>query len=307
MTTTHASALRSNPLSAADVASFADQGYLVVRNLFTEADLQPVRDELTQAIDRHARELQAAGTLSDLHAEAPFATRFGLLMAQTPAIQDGFDVAQLRGPALWRFLHTARLLDAVAALIGDEISLNPIAHVRAKPPQHQTADGVKGYFSVPWHQDSGVILPEADASEILTVWLPLLDATTEMGCLQVIPGGHRHGHLPHIAAPGYGTSIKPSAMPPTRAVPVPIMRGDAIIMHRHCPHHSTPNRSAGCRWSLDLRFQRTGDHSGRPWQPVLPLRSGGRDIDVGHATWDQAWATCLANGGGRIVHRTEAS
>jgi ectoine hydroxylase-related dioxygenase (phytanoyl-CoA dioxygenase family) len=152
-----------------------------------------------------------------------------------------------------------------------------------------------------------VILPEADASEILTVWLPLLDATVEMGCLQVIPGGHRQGHLPHVATPEYGTSIKPSAMPRTRPVPLPVTRGDVVIMHRHCPHHSTPNRSTVCRWSLDLRFQRTGDHSGRPWQPVLPLRVDGRDVDVGHAAWDQAWAECLANGGGRIVHRLEAS
>jgi phytanoyl-CoA hydroxylase len=304
-TSTPATPYRSESV---DPSAFADQGYLVLRGLLGESDLKPVRDELSAMIDRRARALHASGSLRDLHEDAPFATRFGLLMAEDPAIQDGFDVTSLRGPAMWRFLRTPRLLDAVEALIGPEISLNPIAHVRAKPPQSQTADRVKGFFSVPWHQDSAVMLPEADGSEIITVWLPLLDATEEMGCLTVLPGAHKAGHLPHEVVPAYGTAIIPAAMPRIPPARLPVRRGDVILMHRHCPHHSAPNRSQVCRWSLDLRFQRTGDHCGRPWQPVLPLRSGPHgDVDPGHAVWDRAWAESLANGGGRVVHRIGAA
>ena len=46
---------------------------------------------------------------------------------------------------------------------------------------------------IPWHQDNGVIMPEADEASILTVWLPLTLATIPNGCLQVVPGSHRAG------------------------------------------------------------------------------------------------------------------
>jgi ectoine hydroxylase-related dioxygenase (phytanoyl-CoA dioxygenase family) len=178
--------------------------------------------------------------------------------------------------------------------------------VRGKPPQDQCSDSHKGYFSVPWHQDSGVTLAEADASEIVTTWLPLGDATEDMGCLQVLPGGHRRGHLPHVSVPGYGTSVKPSEMPKITPRRLPVHAGDVVFMHRHMPHHSTPNRSQDCRWSLDLRFQRTGDHNGRPWQPDFVVRSPqGREV-ASYETWVARWQEALAQPGGyRVAHRVE--
>jgi phytanoyl-CoA hydroxylase len=295
------------PLTDAQVAAFRHEGVLVANGLLSEADLQPVRDEIAEWIDRRARELLAAGKITELHADAPFTRRFGLLMAQCGEIQDGFDVVPLHGRALFRFLHTPRLLDALAQLIGPELSLNPIHHLRAKPPQEQCSEGAKGYFSVPWHQDSGVTLAEADASEIVTTWLPLGDATEEMGCLQVLPGANRLGHLPHVAVPGYGTSVKPSAMPKIQPRKLPVHAGDVVFMHRHTPHHSTPNRSHDCRWSLDLRFQRTGDHNGRPWQPDFVVRSPSGLPLADYDAWVRRWQEALAKPDGwRVAHRLEA-
>jgi hypothetical protein len=296
-------------LSEAELARFREEGVLVVRGLLAEDDLRPLREELATAIDRRARDLHAEGAIRELHEDAPFDVRFGLLMAQSEAIQSGFDVVPLFGEAMFRFFHLPRLLDALELLLGPELSLNPIHHVRGKPPQSQCSDAHKGYFSVPWHQDSGVTVAEADASEIVTTWLPLGDATEEMGCLQVLPGAHRLGHLPHVSTPGYGTAIRPSAMPPITPRRLPVAAGDVIFMHRHLPHHSTPNRSARCRWSLDLRFQRTGDHSGRPWQPDFVVRSRAHPsaVAAAHAEWVRRWRESLAQpGGGRVAHRVEA-
>jgi hypothetical protein len=297
----------TSALSPAQQEQFRRDGY-VVAPIFTAADLAPVIAELEEAIDRRARELHAAGKLTELHAGLPFATRFGFLMAQTPDIQHGFDVNQIRGRAMFRLLHTPRLLDALEPLLGPEISCNPIQHVRAKPPQAQTADASKGYFSVPWHQDSGVNVAEADASEIITCWTALVDVTEEMGPLQVLPGAQRLGHLPHGSSPGYGTSIKAAVMPDIRPVKLLVPAGSVVFMHRHCPHHSTPNRSGRCRWSLDLRYHRSGDNSGRPWQPEFVVRSRANPGAVmdDHATWDRLWRECLARpDGGRVVHRVE--
>jgi phytanoyl-CoA hydroxylase len=296
------------PLSPEDLTAFAEQGFLIARGLLRAEDLEPVRQELSAAIDRKAHALLADGVLSDLHEDLPFGKRFGYLMAQSPRIQEGFDVNQLRGQAMFGFLHHQRLLDAMEQLLGTEVSCNPIQHVRAKPPQQQTADANKGYFSVPWHQDSGVNVVEADASNIITTWIPLVDVDESMGCLQVMPQAHRHGHLPHDASGGYGTAIKAANMPKLAPLKCPVRAGDVIIMHRHCPHHSTPNRSDRCRWSLDLRWHTTGHNSGRPWQPEFVVRSQRDPASVmnDHDTWDRLWRECLASpGGGRVVHRVE--
>ena len=301
--------LTNQPLSPSQCGTFLDEGVLLVRQLLQPAALQGITQELAAAIDRRAQELLAAGAITALHQDAPFSQRFGLLMAQSPAIQDQFDVVPLYGRALFAFFHHPLLLDALSQLIGPELSLNPIHHIRAKPPQAQTAEGVKGYFSVPWHQDSGVTVAEADTSQIITVWLPLGEASEEMGCLQVLPGAHRLGHLTHVATPGYGTSIRGSDMPRITPRRMPMACGDVLFMHRHCPHHSTPNRSGVCRWSLDCRFHRTGDQSGRPWQPAVPVRSLADPASVrsDHAAWVAAWQECLARGDGRTVHRVAAS
>jgi len=297
------------PLSANQCDVFAQEGVLLARALLDPSALAGIKQDLTAAIDRRARQLLAAGAITDLHQDAPFAQRYGLLMAQSPAIQDGFDVVPLYGRALFAFFHHPVLLEALSQLIGPELSLNPIHHIRAKPPQAQTAESVKGYFSVPWHQDSGVTVAEADASQIITVWLPLEDATEEMGCLQVLPGAHRLGHLTHVATPGYGTSIRAEDMPRITPRRMPMVAGDVLFMHRHCPHHSTPNRSSVCRWSLDCRFHATGDNSGRPWQPEVPVRSlaDPASVRADHSAWVASWQACLERGDGRTVHRVAAS
>ncbi len=311
MTTTWAPSVPSTsstqpPLSADERAAFAREGYVIACGVLSADDLAPVHAELSAAIDAKARALHAAGQLADLHVDEPFSRRFGFLMAQNPAIQHGFDVNQLRGPALFRFLHAPRLLDAVEQLIGGEITCNPIQHVRAKPPQHQTADANKGYFSVPWHQDSGVTIAEADASDILTTWIALVDVDESMGPVQVLPGVHRGGHLDHDAGEGYGTAIRAALLPRVAPVKCLMQAGDVLIMHRHCPHHSTPNRSDRCRWSLDLRYHVTGHNSGRPWQPefVVRSRSGTHPVMADHAAWDRRWRECLAQSdGARVAHR----
>ena len=299
------SATSPKRLTTAELETFRTDGFVVGRGILAESDLQPVRDEIAAWLDSRARQLHAEGKLTELHADADFHTRFGLLMAQCGEIHDGFDVAYVRGEATFHFFRTPALLDAVEDLIGGEISLNPITHYRAKPPIGQTREDLKGYFAVPWHQDSGVIVEEADASEILTTWIPLVDVNEEMGCLQAMPRGHERGHLPHISVPGYGTSIKPSEMPRGTPTKLEVRAGDVVFMHRNCPHHSGPNRSQRCRWSLDMRYHRSGDNSGRPWQPEAVLRSASRPLEHDHAAWARNWEAALASGKGHIAHRLE--
>ena len=115
-------------------------------------------------------------TRDSLADEADFEHRFARLHAECPAIAEGIDIMQMRGPATFAFLRSENLLDAVECLVGPEITCSPIQHLRAKPPATAHSPGT-GFYNVPWHQDMAVTWEEADASNIVTCWLALDDAT----------------------------------------------------------------------------------------------------------------------------------
>ena len=134
----------------------------------------------------------------------------------------------------------------------------------------------------PWHQDA--IFTTMDAHHILqlTVWLPLCDATEENGCLQVSPGVHEERVV-------YWRGIERKD-----SVSVPMNKGDVIFIHKLCPHGSGPNQTDGIRWSMDIRYQKSGGPSPRPEWPSLIARSR-RDpsSETPYENWRDAWAAAL--------------
>lgn len=280
-------------LTSEQVQAFREEGVVVVENVVTNEDLAPLISAYEKWIDNRVRELQAKGEIKDLHEDAPFEKRVGLLYEQTPHITDGLDIMQARLPEMFEFLRNKNLLDAVESLIGPEITCSPIQHIRAKPPAKASGTGA-GFFNVPWHQDSGVTWDEADNSEIVTCWMALVDATIENGCMEVLPGAWKMGHLTHQAEGG--TTIRPDLMPEMQPRPVPVKKGGVVFMHRHTPHRSTPNFSDHVRWSLDMRFQPAGTPTGRPFHPDFIARSKANPQSVlaDWQTWNQLWAEALA-------------
>ncbi len=280
-------------LSEEQVQAFREEGVVVVEHVVADDDLVPLIAAYENWIDRRAWDLKEAGEIRDLHEDEPFEKRVGLLYEQTPHITDGLDIMQARLPQMFDFLHNEHLLDAVESLIGPEITCSPIQHIRAKPPAKASGTGA-GFFNVPWHQDSGVTWDEADNSEIVTCWMALVDATIENGCMEVLPGAWKRGHLTHQAEGG--TTIRPDLMPEITPRPVPVKKGGIVFMHRHTPHRSTPNFSDHVRWSLDMRFQPAGTPTGRPFHPDFIARSESNPNSVltDWAIWDQMWAEALA-------------
>ena len=98
------------------------------------------------------------------------------------------------------------VLDVVQELIGPEITSNPIQHVRLKPPATTLGgDEARAHImATDWHQDRAVAHAEGDATQMVTVWLAVTDATLENGCLQVIPGRPQSGSGRRTTAAGHG-------------------------------------------------------------------------------------------------------
>jgi len=292
-------------LSTGQIDEFNNRGVIIARDALTHDDQQPLIDELSTWIDERAQVLHAEGKLTDLHKDAPFATRYGLLFQQYREIGQGMDIMRYRGRAIFEFLRNDNLLDLLESLLGPELTCNPIQHLRSKPPQAYESREGPSFHNVPWHQDAGVMMPEAEGSNVITCWLPLADAMVEHGCMEVLPGIGETGYLRHQAVGG--TTIVPEQMPDVEALALECKRGDVVLMSRFTPHRSTPNHSDQCRWSLDLRYQTTGEHTGRTGHPDFVARSR-RDPTselTDYNEWCHRWVDAFENPRGVVMHRGE--
>ena len=273
-----------------DMEKFQEQGYLVARDVLDpEVDLAPVFTEYEELLDRLSRMWLQRGTISNAFEGLPFNERLVQIAIATrgnyyPYVDISFTQTDVEermpvhsGPAVFNLLRSPRMLDAVEQFIGPEIYCNPVQHVRIKPPEtalpeDMLSDSSVGYTA--WHQDQGVIIPDADESDILTVWLPVIEATEENGCMVVVPGSHRAGLVPHCPPK---PNVKHVHILEERlggdAIPVPLKPGDVLFMHKLTMHCSLPNRSNDIRWSFDLRYNPIGQATGRPWFPGFVARS----------------------------------
>ncbi|MBV7335218.1 phytanoyl-CoA dioxygenase family protein, partial [Chloroflexi bacterium TSY] len=94
-----------------------------------------------------------------------------------------------------------------------------------------------------------------------------------------------------------------------QAVILPMQPGDVLLMDKRTPHRSTRNVSETVRWSVDLRYQKTGTPTGRPFYPdfVVRSRSNPAAVLTDHAEWDGMWTAALANNSGVKAHRWDHS
>ena len=121
-------------LSPTQVAQFEQDGYLLLRGALADADLDPVIAEYEAHISRRAREMMAAGTLSELYADQPFNRRLIAICRENDAIYDGLDIMHFRGRASFEFLANGTLLDIVESLVGPALAGSPVPGPRAELP-----------------------------------------------------------------------------------------------------------------------------------------------------------------------------
>lgn len=274
-------------LTKTQVEQFHHEGYLLVENMFDpQADIDPIIDEYQSVLDSLADTLYAQGVIASRYAELPFGQRLIEIYKASGAVHAQYfdfslpqnnvreDTPLWVGPAVFAMMRNEKLLDVVESIIGPEIYSNPVQHVRLKPPEHLTPTDAEGRVQLgktPVHQDNGVVLPEADQTDMLTVWFPLWDVTVENGCLVVWPQSHRQGLLDHC--PSQGDLQIPGKLLNGKARAMPMKRGDVLLMHKLTIHASHANHSDNVRWSFDLRYNPIGQPTGRSSFPGFIARS----------------------------------
>lgn len=237
-------------LTASELAQFHAEGYVIAENVIPLQELQPVIDEITHEIDIRAGKLVAECSLSQPYAEEGFETRLACISQETDKLALQIWNGILHGPAIFHLISNPNLVNIAEQLVGPEVIASSVYRLRPKIPNY-------GYGAVPWHQDSAYFEPYCDNDLVVTMWLPLVDATEDNGCLWVMPGSHRGPVVRHVIPPG-GKYLKIDGkeFPHTgRRKLCPVRKGGVLLLSNRTAHASFHNKTTGVRWSMDLRYQ----------------------------------------------------
>jgi phytanoyl-CoA hydroxylase len=238
------------PMSAEEIAFFHEEGYVTLEGVIPPEELQPVIDEISEEIDKRARKLFAEGKLTRLYDEEGFETRLARISQENDTIALDIWNGFLHGPAIFHLIGNPNLVNLAEQLVGEEIIASSVYRLRPKIPHY-------GYGEVPWHQDSSYFEPYCDKSLVVTLWLPLVDANEENGCMYVMPRSHRSPVVRHrVSDNGKYLQIDSREFPRTgHRVACPVHKGGALLVTNRTAHASFKNRTDRVRWSMDLRYQ----------------------------------------------------
>jgi len=260
-------------LTDEQVKRYFDDGFLIVEDVFTRGELEPVLDEFEVIVDEWADKLYKGGKIQDVHEGEDVYTRLWSLEKEWPGAAALVHQREMLRPALAKIWSSDTLLDMVQHFIGPDICGTPFSVIRSKTPN-------TALMTVPWHQDSGYCMEGAEETLQPCAWIPFIDATAENGTLQVVRGSHKFRKVfPHRLEKEVGHSqswylyIADEDMPQGEVVTCEMTMG-SVLWHRNMMvHRSTENYSDKVRWSCDLRYQRPGEPTGFPEDTKLvPMR-----------------------------------
>jgi hypothetical protein len=270
------------PISESAVAGFRTTGCLLLRQLISPAMIAEVRQAVADVVDGCLNELKAKGLIDDTRPDLPLERRWSIAGKHSLSFGRSW-TERLAVPGVFNLHHHPALLDALQAIMGPDINGHRQFNFRPKLPGQELT-------TVPWHQDSAYFGEETAEDLIITVWIPLVEATEANGCMQVVPFSDREGYVKHLDANDEGGFLMlPKDPEPASVVTVPMQPGDALFFNNLVKHRSLPNRTDGIRWSTDLRFWRPKTaHPARLQQPFPRpwVLRGAEPTPVG--TW-QGW------------------
>lgn len=236
-------------LSQTQVDHFHREGYLIVENLFSDEELQPVIDEISADLDQRCREAVAKGELSRTYEEYGFEHRLAYVDHENANISKSMWDMKLVLPSFFHLMTNPKLLDVAEQFCGPELIASSVYRLRPKVPTH-------AWSPVPWHQDSAYLEAYCDFGLMLTVWVPLIDADQERGCVWVMPRVHKGGlFFHHPDEQGHYLIIPESEFAGHKPVCAPVKKGGVLLLTNRTPHASFENKTDIVRWSIDLRYQ----------------------------------------------------
>ena len=282
-------------------------GYIFLPEFYKQKDLDPVQKDVERMIDNLAIRLHRAGKIKDLYEGLDWTSRLLRMRQDFPDAPVILIKGGVLPESLQQMFSDDRILDIAAQLgVGPACALNAAWNLRGKMPSHEET-------VVPWHQGKCSrclcvffrILKEAGCSDnsyweprvwdeqVLTVWVALVDATVENGCMQMVKGGHKKGrtatHTIGTTTSTWYTEVdeetiaqelldKPTLVDGVDKITHEAKAGGVLIFPGTTPHRSLNSSSKNIRWSCDFRLhpkkaQRPGKGGDLDWFCAPPTPS----------------------------------
>ncbi|HZO91804.1 MAG TPA: phytanoyl-CoA dioxygenase family protein [Chthonomonadaceae bacterium] len=245
-------------------AFFNANGYLVLENVWSQAELAEARRQMRALL----RDPDSARPGVQFSYEPPEeAGKYPIDPDNPRRVWMIFDTP-LAGDWWYNNIRDPRVVDAMADLLGPNINFHN-GKARIKPPGYQTHQI--------WHQDWPY---EHHTSPDLAAALFYLD-DTDVGAAatEVIPGSHKQGEWPHDEHNAISEEqVKEFGREP---VPVAVRAGSVAIIHVLIVHRASPNTTDRNRSAIinEYKTMETLDRWGNKCAfAELPLRRNGKPI-----------------------------
>ena len=236
-------------IDQAHAEAYRNDGYLLRRDVFDDAALQPVRDAVDAEVDQLADRFHREGKVSSRYADEPFNRRLVLLCEEAG---EQVKIWELRTrsaatPALYDFLRHPALLDLTTAILGPEVAWTGSFAVRVKLPETEET-------AFPWHQDTQYYGNPTQHLHVISVWIPLVDVDERNGCMHLLAGSHQWGLLGGARDDQRVVRMFEDVEQRAKPVVLPMRRGDLLAFSNLTCHASMMNTTNEMRWSVDLRY-----------------------------------------------------
>jgi phytanoyl-CoA hydroxylase len=110
----------------------------------------------------------------------------------------------------------------------------------------------------PWHQDAAYFRV-SDPGLIVGVWIALDPAQRRNGCMEVVPGSHLGGAVPHVHEDDFNRCrILEKHQRAGERVALEMQPGDALIFNALLHHYTGPNNSVQRRRALQFHYHQIG-------------------------------------------------
>ena len=239
-------------LTSEELSAFGEQGYLVLRGLFTSHEVQELIDTFM--------DIHASGNVPGYFEPASPEEANGDILKLYPRI---IHPHRFNNVAL-RYLLDARLAVLLEDLFGEE----PLA---AQSMLYFKPAGARGQAL---HQDNFYL--KVEPGTCLAAWIALDPADRENGGLEVVPGTHKMDiFCPEEADETLSFTRDFVPIPPgLAAVPVDLAPGDVLFFNGSLVHGSQPNRTANrFRRSFICHYiGRSSERMSLWYRPILTMQ-----------------------------------
>lgn len=218
-------------LDETQIKEFNANGYMVFNELFTKDEILPINKRIESLLKDKI--------------SIPKGVKFEVEPAEDNSsdaswnkIRQIWDLAP-HDPVITNFvINNPKVIGILKSLLGRDISL--FRTTAMLKPQYIGSEK-------PYHQDSAYwpITP----MNLVSCWIALEDATSDNGCLKLIPGSHHNG-LASWSSEGINRVMENSINNISDELTVEVKAGSCIVFHSLLAHCSGPNRSSSTRYAL---------------------------------------------------------